>query len=211
MLMVGSFTLFPMLNPYLVGNVGIKEYQLAYMYAAGGILTLITAPIIGRLADRYGILPVYCMIVPGSALLMLTISHLPPIRLEIVVAIFGALMMCNVGRMIAAMAMITSSVAPRRRGAFMSVNSSVQHMASGVGAYLGGAIVSKAADGRIQHFGTVGWIAAVCTLSSVWLAARVRIADQAPISAEAISLAAAAEMSVDAGEPMLSYNELADG
>jgi hypothetical protein len=45
----------------------------------------------------------------------------------------------------------------------------------------------------------------------MWLATRVRIADQAPISAEAISLAAAAEISVDAGEPMLSFNKLTDG
>src|SRR6476646_6284105 len=36
MLMIGSFTVFPMLNPYLVGNVGIKESQLPFMYIAGG-------------------------------------------------------------------------------------------------------------------------------------------------------------------------------
>jgi predicted MFS family arabinose efflux permease len=156
LLMAGSFTLFPMLNPYLVANVGMTEKQLPFMYIAGGLLTLVTAPIVGRLADRYGKLPVYCTIVPGSAFLMLLISHLPPepprIVLQIVVPIFGALMMCNVGRMIAAMAMVTGSVEPRRRGAFLSINSSVQHLASGFGAYLGGAIVSKAPDGTIVGF-----------------------------------------------------------
>jgi predicted MFS family arabinose efflux permease len=214
LLMAGSFTLFPMLNPYLVANVGMTEKQLPFMYIAGGLLTLVTAPIVGRLADRYGKLPVYCTIVPGSAFLMLLISHLPPepprIVLQIVVPIFGALMMCNVGRMIAAMAMVTGSVEPRRRGAFLSINSSVQHLASGFGAYLGGAIVSKAPDGTIVGFEKVGWIAAGCTLASIWLAARVKIVDQYPASAEAISFAAAAEAAVDAGEPMLSFNEFAD-
>ena len=90
------------------------------------------------------------------------------------------------------------------------MNSSVQHMASGVGAYFGGAIVTQAAGGRIEHFGTVGWFGAICTLSTLWLATRVQIVDQAPVSAEAMSLAAAAEISVDAGEPMLSLNEFAD-
>jgi predicted MFS family arabinose efflux permease len=211
MLMIGSFTVFPMLNPYLVGNVGLKEYHLPWVYIAGGALTLFTAPVIGRLADRYGKLLVYCLIVPGSALLMVVITHLPPVPVWVAVAIFGSLMMCNVGRMIAAMAMVTSSVEPRLRGAFLSVNSSVQHIASGVGAYLGGVIVTKAADGRIEHFGTVGWFGAACTLSTLWLASRVRIADQRPTSAEAISLAAAAEITVDAGEPILSCSELADG
>jgi DHA1 family inner membrane transport protein len=211
MLMIGSFSVFPMLSPYLVGNVGLSEQQLPWVYIGGGTLTLITAPLIGRFADRYGKLPVYCMIVPGSALLMLVITHLPPVPVVLAVAVFGALMMCNVGRMIAAMAMVTSSVAPQRRGAFLSVNSSVQHVASGVGAYLGGVIVTKAADGRIEHFGTVGWFAAACTLSTLWLASRVRIVDQLPTSAEAISLAAAAEVTVDAGQPLLSCNELAEG
>jgi hypothetical protein len=38
----------------------------------------------------------------------------------------------------------------------------------------------------------------------------VKIVDQYPASAEAISFAAAAEAAVDAGEPMLSFNEFAD-
>ena len=210
MLMIGSFAVFPMLSPYLVNNVGLKEEQLPWVYIAGGVLTLFTAPIVGRLADRYGKLPVYCAIAPGSAILMLVITHFPPMPIQLVVLVFGGLMMCNVGRMIAAMAMVTSSVEPRRRGAFLSVNSSVQHMASGIGAYFGGAIVTQAAGGRIEHFGTVGWFGAICTLSTLWLATRVQIVDQAPVSAEAMSLAAAAEISVDAGEPMLSLNEFAD-
>jgi predicted MFS family arabinose efflux permease len=208
MLMIGSFTVFPMLNPYLVGNVGIKEEQLPFMYIAGGALTLLTAPVVGRLADRYGKLVVYCIIVPGSALLMLVITHLPPVHVGIAVAVFGALMMCNVGRMIAAYAMVTGSVEPRRRGTFLSINSSVQHVSSGIGAYLGGVIVSKSADNRIENFGAVGWLAAGCTLFTLWLASRVQIVDET--SAESLSLAAAAEASVDAGEPILGFNELAD-
>src|SRR3954453_19911632 len=201
MLLIGSFTVFPMLSPYLVRNVGLTEDQLPLVYIAGGALTLFTAPVIGRLADRYGKLAVFQLLIPCSALLLLAITHLPRVAVWVAVTIFGALMVCNVGRMIAAMAMITSSVEPRRRGAFLSANASVQHMASGLGAYIGGVIVSEAADGRILHFGLVGWIPALSTLSSVWLATRVRIVDDT--SAQQISLAAAAEASMDAGEPIL--------
>ncbi len=202
MLMIGSFTVFPYLSPYLVANVGMSEQQLPLVYIAGGGLTLFAAPIIGRLADRCGKLTIFRLIIPVSVLLLLVITHLPPVPVVVAVAVFGALMVSNVGRMIAAMAMITSSVEPRRRGAFLSANSSVQHVAAGLGAYLGGIIVTQSAHGKIEHFGTVGWIAAAATLSSLWLAGRVRIVDQVPTSAEAISLAAAAEASVDAGEPI---------
>ena len=49
--------------------------------------------------------------------------------------------------------------------------------------------------------GTIGWIAAVATLSSLWLAGRIRLVDDG-VSAEAISLAAAAEAEADVGEPV---------
>jgi predicted MFS family arabinose efflux permease len=207
-LMIGSFTVFPYLSAYLVANVGLSEHQLPLVYIAGGALTLFAAPIVGRLADRFGKLTVYRLIAPFSAVLLIVMTHLPPVHTAVAVALFGAMMVCNVGRMIPAMAMVTSSVEPRRRGAFLSANSSIQHMASGFGAYLGGVIVTQSTDGSIEHFGIVGWIAAASTLVSLWLAGRVRVADQSsPASATMMSLAAAAEASVDAGESLVGYSE----
>jgi DHA1 family inner membrane transport protein len=215
-LMIGSFTVFPYLSPYLVSNVGMTEQQLPLVYIAGGALTLFAAPVIGRLADQYGKLRIFRLLIPASTLMLLVITHLPPAPVAVAVAVFGALMVSNVGRMIAAMAMVTSSVEPRRRGAFLSANASVQHVASGFGAYLGGLIVSQSVDGKIEHFGTVGWIAAAATLSSLWLAGRVRIVDQSDgalgaVSAETISLAAAAEAAMDVGEPIMGGSDVGVG
>ena len=47
---------------------------------------------------------------------MVVVTRLPRVSVSVAVAIFGALMVSNVGRMIAAMAMVTSSVEPSRRG-----------------------------------------------------------------------------------------------
>ncbi len=155
LLMIGSFTVFPFLPAYLEANVGMDEKtQLPWVYVVGGVLTLFTSPIVGKIADQYGKLIVYRVLIPISAVLLIVITHLPPGPMYVSLAVFGLLMMCNVGRMIAAMAMVTSSVVPQRRGAFLSANASVQHIASGFGAYLGGLIVSEAADGKIEHFGT---------------------------------------------------------
>ena len=48
---------------------------------------------------------------------MVAVTQLPRVSVSVAVIVFGALMVSNVGRMIAAMAMVTSSVAPSRRGA----------------------------------------------------------------------------------------------
>jgi hypothetical protein len=89
----------------------------------------------------------------------------------------------------------------------LSANSSVQHIASGLAASLGGSLISQSADGRLVNFGTVGWIAAGSTLASIWLAGRIKAAPGAAVTAQDISLAAAAEASVDAVEPLIAAVE----
>src|SRR6185437_11599500 len=105
---------------YLVANVGMSEANLPLVYVAGGGLTLVAAPLIGRLADRYGKLRVYRIIAPISAVLMLVVTNLPRVGLAVAIAAVATLMVSNAGRMVAAMAMVTGSVVPERRGGFMS-------------------------------------------------------------------------------------------
>jgi predicted MFS family arabinose efflux permease len=205
-LVMGGFTVFPYVSAFLVGNVGMTEQQLPLLYIVGGCLTLVASPIIGRIADRYGKLLTFRCCAPLSALLLLAVTNLPRVHASIAIAVFGALMVSNVGRMIAAMAMITGSVEQHRRGGFLSANASVQHIASGIGATVAGLILTQTPAGRVENFGAVGWIAAGSTLLSLWLAGRVRVLDQ-PVSAAAVSLAAAAEASVDAGEPIADIVE----
>ena len=101
-LMVGAFAVIPYISPYFVGNVGMTEEQLPLIYIVGGALTLVTSPIIGRWADRYGKLRVYRWIAPLSALMLLIVSHLPPTHAFVAASAVGLLMVFNAGRMIAA-------------------------------------------------------------------------------------------------------------
>ena len=207
-LMIGSFTVFPYVATYFVANVGMTEQQLPLIYVVGGALTLVAAPIVGRLSDQFGKLTIYRILAPVSAILLLVITHLPRVHVGVAIAVFGALMASNVGRMIAAMAMITGSVEPHRRGGFLSANSSVQHLACGVGAYLGGVIISQSSPGApIEHFGTVGWIAAISSGLTLWLAGYVRTAEVWAVAAEAICMEAAAEASADSPESMIVASE----
>ena len=89
----------------------------------------------------------------------------------------AVLMAAHAGRMVTAMALIAASIEPRRRGSFMSVNSSVQHVASGLGTTCAGLFVDGGAGEPLRHFGTVGILAAAVTIASLWLAARVHPVD----------------------------------
>jgi len=183
-LMMGAFAVIPYINPYLVANVGVPKFYLPLVYATGGLFTLIASPIVGRLADRFGKLLMFRIMAPLSALMLIAVTFLPPLPPLLAVLVVSGLFVTNSGRMIAAMAMITGTVPPHRRGAFLSANASMQHIASGIGTLLASCVVVEAADGKLQHFGMVGLLACGVTLLSIWLAGRLR----QPVAAKAASL-----------------------
>jgi DHA1 family inner membrane transport protein len=198
-LMFGGFTVIPFLSPYLVSNVGITEDDLAWVYISGGVLTLVGSPIAGKLADRYGKLIVFRIVSPLFAVTVLVASNLPPASLVVASLVMAFVMVTSAGRMVPAMAMITSSVHPSRRGGFLGANSAVQHVAAGLGASIGGMILTKS-DGKLEHYPIVGLISVAGTLVSLWLAGRLRIVTGEHPTTATESLAAAAQGTVDADE-----------
>ena len=174
LLMVGAFSVIPFISTAFVANGGVTQEQLPALFIAGGLLTLVATPLAGRLVDRFGPLAVFRVIVPASATMILVLTNLPAVGIAIAAAVTAVLMATNASRMVSAMALITSSIEPRRRGSFMSANSAVQHVASGLGATLGGMIVTGGAGEPLRNFGTVGMLAAAATVASLWLAARIR-------------------------------------
>ena len=173
-LMISGFSVITFISPYLVSNVGLAEGALKWPYVAGGIVTLVGMPIIGRLADRFGKLRVYRYLIPANAALLLMMTCLPSVPLWVILLAVSAMMLSNAGRMVPAMAMITSSVEPRIRGGFMGANSAVQHLAASLGAIVAGSILVQPKGGPIEHFPVVGLIAAATSLSTLWLAGRLR-------------------------------------
>ena len=174
LLMVGAFAVIPFISTAFVANVGVTEAQLPLVFIAGGLLTLVSTPLTGRLIDRCGAMPVFFGIVPLSAVMMLVVTHLPAVGIAGAAPVVAVLMATNAGRMVTAMSLITASIEPRRRGSFMSINSAVQHVASGLGAMVGGLIVAGGAGEPLRNFGTVGILAAGVTIASLWLAGRIR-------------------------------------
>jgi predicted MFS family arabinose efflux permease len=63
-------------------------------------------------------------------------------------------------RIISSSAMLTALPTPQDRGAFMSVNSSIQQISGGIAAYVAGLIVVETADGKLEHYDTLSYVVA---------------------------------------------------
>ena len=174
-LMFAGFTVIPFIAPYQVANVGIAERDLAVIYFAGGAATLVTAQIIGRLADRHGKKRVFTIIAFTSIVPILIITHLPRLPLLEVVSLAVLFFVFVTGRFGPAMALVSGSAEPRLRGSFMSFNGSLQQLGSGLAALTAGLIIGRGPDGALTNFGAVGWLAVGCTLLCIRLAHRVHV------------------------------------
>ncbi|HRI59937.1 MAG TPA: MFS transporter [Saprospiraceae bacterium] len=181
-LMMGHFAIIPFIAPSLVGNVGYSEHNIFLIYLVGGALTIFTSPLVGKTADRRGKYPVFVTFALLSLIPVWLITNLWQMPLWSVLVISGLFFIFVNGRMIPMQAIVSGVVTPQQRGGFMSINSSVQQLATGVAAMIGGAIVHKAADGRIEHYAIVGYFSMLLIAASIWLAGRVKpIEEEAPV------------------------------
>jgi len=173
-LMMGHFSIIPLLTPSLVNNVGYRQEDIFLIYLVGGILTIFSAPLVGKLADKRGKYPVFVVFALLSLVPVWLITNLWPMPLWAVLAISGLFFIVVNGRMIPTQALVSSVVNPQQRGGFMSINASMQQLSTGLAAMIGGAIVATDTDGRLLQYDWVGYFSIVLILVSIWLAGRVK-------------------------------------
>jgi predicted MFS family arabinose efflux permease len=176
-LVSSSFFVGPYLATFLVANVGLAESDLKYMYLAGGLTTLLTLPLIGRLADRLGKLPVFRVLAVAAMVALLLLTVLPHgLGLMAVLAATTFMFVATSGRMVPGMALITNTSSPQVRGSFMSLNSAVQQFGAGLASEIGGEMLGKGPDGSLTGYPVAGLLGCAAALASVYLAGRLRAA-----------------------------------
>jgi predicted MFS family arabinose efflux permease len=170
-----GFTVIPYITIYVTANVGIRQEDIPLMYLVGGAASFLTARRIGRLADHWGKVRTYRLVALGSLFPLFLQTHLPPVSLWLMIACSTLFFIFVPGRMVPVMAIVTSAAEPRLRGTFLSMSSAVQSIASGVAAWLGGAMIAMNAEGRVVGYGAVGLLAMGATLAAMAYASRIHM------------------------------------
>jgi predicted MFS family arabinose efflux permease len=173
LLMFAGFSVIPYITIYATGNVGIRQEDIPYMYLAGGCATFFTARWIGRLADHWGKVRTYRLVALLSLVPLYVQTHLPPVPLWLMIACATVFFILVPGRMVPALAIVTSAAVPRLRGTFLAINSSVQQLFSGLASYVGGALIAVDAGHRVSGYGDVGLLAMGATLVAMAYVGRI--------------------------------------
>jgi MFS transporter, DHA1 family, inner membrane transport protein len=179
-MMVSHMLVIPFISPVLVANHGVAPARLSWLYMAGGAATFFTSRRIGRLADRFGSRRVFRVFALVSMLPILFITHLPDMPFFELVLFFTFFMVSMSGRMVPMQALLTTVPQPAGRGAFLSANSALQALGNGCGAWLGGLLLANGAGGRIDGYGTNGWLAVGLVAFSMLWVGRITAASERP-------------------------------
>jgi MFS transporter, DHA1 family, inner membrane transport protein len=174
-LMLGHFLIIPFITPYFEFNVGFERSQIKYIYVVGGILTLFTAPFFGKLADKHGKLQIFTLCACLSLVPVFFITNMPAIPFYYVLMVTGFWFIVANGRNIASSALVSNVVPPEHRGSFMSFNSSVQQMFTGIASLLAGwIVVTKAPNPSLLHYNWVGYLSLLVIVFCIIIGRRLK-------------------------------------
>lgn len=158
LLATGGFMLMPFASAYSVNNLGLTLDQIPLLYLITGICSMALGPLIGKMTDTIG---KYQVFVGGSILTIVVVLvycnlGLTPLWAVIIVSIF--MFTAVSARMISSQALLSAVPEQKDRGAFMSINASVQQISGGIATMIAGMIIIQTSSGKLERYNILGYV-----------------------------------------------------
>jgi predicted MFS family arabinose efflux permease len=168
LLSLGGFMMMPWGSAFAVNNLHVSYEQLPLLFMASGIAALIIMPLVGKLSDKIDKVKIFTAAAGLMMVIIVIYTNLPPIPFGWVMAMNILMMIGIMSRIVPAMALVSALPKMQDRGAFMSINSSLQQIAGGIAAGIGGLIVVQPTKkSPLQHYDILGYIIVVIILANI--------------------------------------------
>jgi len=176
LLSLGGFMMMPFGSAFAINNLGLTNQQLPLLFMVAGIGTFIIMPIVGKLSDKFDKFKLFAVASVWMSIMVIIYTNRGITPFPLVVCLNILMMMGIMSRMIPSTALVTAIPDMADRGAFMSVNSSLQQIAGGIAAAFAGTIVvQKDKFSPIQGYNTLGYIMIGLSALSVYMLFRVSV------------------------------------
>ena len=186
MLSLGGFMMMPWGSAFSVNNLHVSYEQLPFLFMVSGVASLIVMPLIGKLSDRIDKFKIFTIASIWMMIMVIIYTHLTPVPFIVVITMNILFMAGIMSRMVPAIALTSSLPRMQDRGAYMSVSSSLQQIAGGVAAAVGGLIVVQPTKtSPLEHYDTLGFVIVALSAVSIWMVYRVSRMIKAQVAAAA--------------------------
>lgn len=185
LLVTGDVLFMTFAAAYFTGNQSISEEQLALIFGASGIASLVASPLIGRLADKINHFKVFTggTIIAISAVAM--ISNIKGAGIIWMVILNTLLFIGIAARMICSGALGLEIPKSKDRASFLTFDSALQQLCAGVGATAAGFIVYTSSKGFVYNYPTLSIVVIACMLLTLYLtyqiSKRTRVIEKKPL------------------------------
>lgn len=182
LLSIGGFMIMPFASAFTVNNMGVHQDQLPLVYLITGLATIIISPLVGKASDKFGKFKIFIFGSMVSIVMVLYYTHMGVTPLPIVILVNTLMFIGVFSRMIPSQALNSAIPSASSRGAFMSVGSSLQQLAGGLGSVIAGLIVVQDGNGMIHHFEVIGYVmtgTTIVTLVMMYFINKI-VADNSP-------------------------------
>lgn len=174
LLSLGGFMMMPWGSAFAVNNLHVSYERLPLLFMVGGIVALIIMPLVGKLSDKIDKAKIFVAAALWMMVVIVIYTNLPPVPFYIVIIMNILVMMGIMSRIVPAMALVSALPKMQDRGAFMSINSSLQQIAGGVAAAVSGFIVvQKTKTSPLQHYNTLGYLIVIILVANIIMVYRV--------------------------------------
>jgi len=176
LLSIGGFMMMPFGSAFAINNLKITSGQLTTLFMVAGVSSVVVMPLIGKLSDKMDKFKIFTYASLWMMIMVVLYTNLSATPLWEVI-IFNVLMMTGVmSRMVPAGALTSAVPDMADRGAFMSVNSSLQQIAGGIAAgFAGFIVVQKTTYSPLEHYNTLGYVIVGITFICIVMVYRVSV------------------------------------
>ena len=173
-LSIGGFMMMPFGSAFAINNLKIPQDKIFILFLFTGVSSLLIMPVVGKLSDRFDKFKVFTGGSIAAIIMILIYTNLGPTPIWQVVCLNILLFMGIMSRMIPATTLNSAIPEMKDRGAYMSINGSLQQMAGGVAALAAGLIVSQPTKtSPLEHYNTLGIVVSLVTIICLLLVYRV--------------------------------------
>jgi predicted MFS family arabinose efflux permease len=173
---IGAFLMQPFASAYLINNLKVSPAQLPLVFMFTGLSALVIMPIAGKLSDKVDKFTIFAIGTMWAIVFLLIYIHLWVLPLWIIIAVNVLFFAGMMFRMVSAMAFLSAVPESKDRGTFMSINSSLQQLAGGLGAATAGLIiVQKSKYAPIENFALLGYLGMAIMVVCAWFMYQVAL------------------------------------
>ena len=171
---LGGYFMMPWGSAFAVNNVGISQKELPFLFMVVGVSTFMIMPLIGILADKINKFQLFMTASLVMIASVLVYVHLGETTLFVLIVVNIFMMGGIMARMVPSQALTSSVPELHDRGAFMSINASLQQIAGGIAAIIGGKIVWQySPSAPLMNFDLLGYVVVGVIIINIYLTRRV--------------------------------------